>query len=74
MARPSIIWRNPKVTRQRRIWNQARRDATCRLYIIVRSAPGEQGEWEGLPNLEVLEGGASARLPRAANHNVKTGA
>ena len=46
----------------------------CRLYIVVRSAPGELGEWEGLPNLEVLEGGASARLRKTANHNAKTGA
>jgi hypothetical protein len=61
MASPAIIWRNPTVVQRRRIWNQARHNAARRLYIIVRSAPGEQGGWEGLPNLEVIEGGAAAR-------------
>lgn len=69
MARPSIIWRNPKVARRRRIWNQARCDATSRLYIVVRSAPGEQGEWEGLPNLEMVEGGATARGRKDVNRS-----
>ncbi len=61
MANPAIVWRNPSAVQRRRLWNQARRDGTVRLYIVVRSAPGEQGEWEGLPNLEVLNGGAGTR-------------
>jgi hypothetical protein len=61
MAAPAIVWRNPNAVQRRRLWNQARRDATRRLYIVVRSAPGNQGEWEGLPNLEVLDGGTIAR-------------
>jgi hypothetical protein len=59
MATPAIVWRNPNAVQRRRLWNQARRDTTCRLYIVVRSAPGNEGEWEGLPNLEVLDGGAA---------------
>lgn len=65
MASPAIIWRNPKVVQRRRIWNQARRNGgSSSLYIVVRSVPGE-GSWEGMPNLEVIEGGASARRKRA---------
>ena len=69
MARPSIIWRNPSVSRRRRIWNQAKHTATSQLYIVVRSIPGEQGGWEGLPNLEVIEGGAFARANKGADQN-----
>lgn len=57
MAAPAIIWRNPQVVQRRRLWNQARRDANGRLYIVVRSTSGDVSEWEGLPNLEVIEGG-----------------
>jgi hypothetical protein len=67
MAAPAIIWRNPKAVQRRRLWNQARRDATHRLYIVVRSSPGVEGEWEGMPNLEVIEGGAAARARAAAS-------
>jgi hypothetical protein len=73
MAIPAIIWRNPTVLRRRRIWNQARHNATGRLYIVVRSAPGDQGGWEGLPNLEVIEGGASARR-KSANRSTQSSA
>lgn len=59
MALPAIIWRNPKAVQRRRLWNQARRNANCRTYIVVRSGYGEEAEWEGLPNLEMIEGGTS---------------
>ena len=71
-ATPAIIWRNPNVVQRRRLWNQAKRDAQCRLYIVVRSAPGDQGEWEGLPNLEVIEGGAAARAGAKSGANRST--
>jgi hypothetical protein len=61
MAAPAIIWRNPTVVQRRRLWNRARRDDSRRLYIVVRSGPGAENEWEGMPNLEVLEGGAPAQ-------------
>ncbi|MGA2004376.1 MAG: hypothetical protein ABSG70_13405 [Terriglobales bacterium] len=62
MTAPAIITRNPKVVQRKRLWNQARRDAVSRLYVVVRACPGDEGEWEGLPNLEVLEGGAAAAV------------
>jgi len=58
MASPAIVWRNPKVVQRRRLWNQARQNADSRVYIVVRSCVGEDCEWEGLPNLEMIEGGA----------------
>lgn len=72
MAAPAIIWRNPKVVQRRRLWNQARRGANYRLYIVVRSGLGGEGEWEGLPNLEVIEGGAAARANRGANGSTQS--
>ena len=71
MAAPAIVWRNPKSVQRRRLWNQARRDATHRLYIVVRSSPGVEGEWEGMPNLEVIEGGVAARA-RAATRSTQS--
>lgn len=70
MALPAIIWRNPKAVQRRRLWNQARRNANCRTYIVVRSGFGEEAEWEGLPNLEMIEGGASARSDKGANRGL----
>ena len=58
MASPAIIWRNPKAVQRRRLWNQARQDSNSRVYIVVRSGVGEECEWEGLPNLEMIDGGA----------------
>ena len=56
MALPAIVWRNPKPINRRRLWNCARRDEMSSLYVVVRS--GERASvWEGLPNLELLEGG-----------------
>jgi hypothetical protein len=57
MARPAVIWRNPKSISRRRLWNRARRDETSTLFIVVRSGDRES-EWEGLPNLEMIEGGS----------------
>ena len=65
MATPAIIWRNPNAVQQRRLWNQARRDATRSLYVVVRSSSDEESEWEGLPNLEMIAGGAAARANKA---------
>jgi hypothetical protein len=59
MATPAIIWRNPKALSHRRLWNRARHDETSTLYIVVRSGERDS-EWEGLPNLEVIEGGSDA--------------
>jgi len=58
MVQPAIVWRNPRFMRRRRLWNQARSESNRRLYIVVRSSP-EDGAWEGLPNLEVIEGGGA---------------
>lgn len=58
MASPAIIWRNPKSIRRRRLWNRARRDERSTLYIVVRSSDRDC-EWEGLPNLEMLDGGSN---------------
>jgi hypothetical protein len=61
MASPAIIWRNPIVVQRRRIWNQARKSATSSLVVVVRAVSERSGEWEGLPNLEILEGGAASQ-------------
>ncbi len=61
MVSPAIVWRNPKTIRRRRLWNQARQSANTRVYIVVRSGFGEESEWEGLPNLEMIEGGVKGR-------------
>jgi hypothetical protein len=74
MALPAIVWRNPQPVQRRRIWNQARHDATCRVYIVVRSGFGEDPEWEGLPNLEIIDGGASARPRTSRRRNLCSGA
>jgi len=59
MATLAIIWRNPKITSHRRLWNRARRDQSSTLFIVVRSGDRDS-EWEGLPNLEMIEGGGNA--------------
>jgi len=56
MALPAIVWRNPKAVQWRRLWNQARQNAHSRIYVIVRSGVQGDAEWEGLPNLEVIDG------------------
>ena len=65
MAAPVVIWRNPKSIKRRRLWNKARRDETSTLFIVVRSGDRET-EWEGLPNLEMINGGCQTAR-RAAN-------
>ena len=62
MAIPAIIWRNPKSSGRRRLWNRARHDGFSSLYIVVRSGDRDT-EWEGLPNLEMIEGGARRARP-----------
>ena len=58
MASPTIVWKNPKAISYRRLWNRARRDEKSSLFIVVRSGDRDS-EWEGLPNLEVIEGGVT---------------
>jgi hypothetical protein len=58
MASPAIVWRNPKTITHRRLWNRARHDETSTLYIVVRSGDSDS-EWEGLPNLEMIDGGSN---------------
>jgi len=67
MAMPAVIWRNPKSIKRRRLWNKARRDETSTLFIVVRSCDRET-EWEGLPNLEMIEGGCRAAGRSADQH------
>jgi hypothetical protein len=70
MASPAIIWRNPKSIGRRRLWNRARRDETSTLFIVVRSGDRDS-EWEGLPNLEMIEGG-NHRSRRAADRSAQS--
>jgi hypothetical protein len=60
MAMPAIIWRNPNSVQRRRVWNRVKREASRSLYLVVESASVAQREWKGLPNLEIIQGGASA--------------
>ena len=60
MAVPAIVWRNPNPMQRRRLWSRARRDGKSSLYVVVRSG-GRNSDWEGLPNLEMIAGGDSAK-------------
>jgi hypothetical protein len=60
MAMPAIVWRNPNSIQRRRVWNRVKREASRSLYLVVESASAQQREWKGLPNLEIIQGGASA--------------
>ena len=60
MAIPAIVWRNPNSIQSRRVWNRVKREASRSLYLVVESASAKQTEWKGLPNLEIIQGGASA--------------
>ena len=60
MAVPSIVWRNPNYVPRRRAWDRAKHDASRSLYVVVESAPDDQRKWTGLPNLEIIQGGALA--------------
>ena len=70
MAIPAVIWRNPKSIKRRRLWNRARSDETSTLFIVVRSGDRET-EWEGLPNLEMIEGGCQTAR-RSANQTTRS--
>jgi len=75
MALPAIVWRNPDTVSRRRVWNRAKRDDGRSLYLVVESAPEEQNEWKGLPNLEIIQGGASAAIQQVAEkQSLSTGA
>jgi len=65
MAAPAIVWRNPNSIHRRRVWTHVKRDASRSLYLIVESASAKQGEWKGLPNLEIIQGGAPAPASEA---------
>ena len=71
MAVPAIVWRNPVSVNRPRLWSRARTNEASTVFIIVRSA-GSRGEWEGLPNLEVLSGGAPS-AKRAERSNARSG-
>lgn len=61
----TVVWRNPHAIVRRRLWNRVRSEETLSLYIVVRSGDRDS-EWEGLPNLEMLEGGK-----KITNHDAK---
>jgi hypothetical protein len=65
MAVPAIVWRNPNSIHRRRVWTHVKRDASRSLYLVVESASAKQGEWRGLPNLEVIQGRATATAREA---------
>jgi len=60
MAAPTIVWRNPNSISRRRVWTHAKREASRSLYLVVESTSGNQNEWKGLPNLEILQGRSAA--------------
>jgi hypothetical protein len=65
MAAPAIVWRNPNSIQRRRVWNRVKREASRSLYLVVESQSPTQREWKGLPNLEIIQGGASAAAREA---------
>lgn len=65
MAVPTIVWRNPNSIQGRRVWNRAKRDAVRSVYVVVESVAAEQRTWKGLPNLEIIQCGASSTAPEA---------
>ena len=60
MAAPTIVWRNPNSISRRRVWTHAKREASRSLYLVVESTSDNQGEWKGLPNLEIIQGRTTA--------------
>jgi hypothetical protein len=65
MAEPAIVWRNPNSIHRRRVWSHVKRDASRSLYVMVESVSAQQYEWKGLPNLEIIQGGATPTAPEA---------
>jgi hypothetical protein len=75
MAMPAIVWRNSNSIQRRRVWNRVKREASRSLYLVVESASAKQSEWKGLPNLEIIQGGASADAREACeNRSLPSGA
>ena len=75
MAMPAIVWRNPNSIQRRRVWNRVKREASRSLYLVVESASAKQNEWKGLPNLEIIQGGANAPARKACeNRSLPSGA
>lgn len=60
MAAPAIVWRNPNTIHRLRVWTHVKRDAARSLYLVVESVSAKQVDWKGLPNLEIIQGGAIA--------------
>jgi hypothetical protein len=69
MAAPTIVWRNPNSISRRRVWTHAKREASRSLYLVVESTPGNQSEWKGLPNLEIIQGRTTAPATEALQHH-----
>lgn len=65
MAAPAIVWRNPNSIQPRRVWTHVKRDASRSLYLVVESVPVKQGEWKGLPNLEIIQSRSTAPASEA---------
>jgi hypothetical protein len=71
MARPAIVWRNSNSMRRRRVWSHVKRDGGRSLYVVVESVSAQQYEWRGLPNLEIIRGGATtAARPARENRSL----
>lgn len=66
MALPVVVWRNPKAVKRRRLWNRARHLDNQRVYVVVRSGFGADSEWEGMPNLVMIDGGGSSHARNSA--------
>jgi hypothetical protein len=73
MAVPSIVWRNPNYIPRRRAWDRARRNASRSLYLVAESGPAEQGEWRGLPALEIIYGRAAYEEASAGKQQLRSG-
>ncbi len=64
MAGPAIIWRNPRFVQPRRLWTQATKDGARTVYLVAEPVSAAENAWQGLPNLEVIRGGAAAKAAR----------
>jgi hypothetical protein len=51
--------------RRRRVWSHVKRESGRSLYVVVESVSAQQYEWQGLPNLEIIRGGATATARHA---------
>ncbi len=73
MAVPAIVWRNPNSERRRRRWINVRREGDRTLYMVVESVSIPENTWDGLPNLELIQGRAVAPSKAAANQHPQSG-